>query len=212
VSGRRLLAAVSGVAVLLQLPGRLAWAAMALGVQLLAMAAWDRAALRSLGKWRFWALASVIALLSGLVLAPPTGHLGPLPYSLLGLRTAAMMLCRAATLFGVAVVASRLLTADLVVRVAQRLGMRQLGLALGAAVEILPRLVAAARSEWANHVQVDSAGVVGRVLFLETWAIRLLLRAETIVEEMTADHGGLPDKPPSRATPVPEERARGDNT
>jgi len=209
VSGRRALAAVSLAAVVLQLPGRLTWAAIALGAQVLAMAAWDRAALRSLGRWRLWVLASAVALMSGLVLAPPTGHLGPLPYSLSGLRTAALMLCRAATLFGVAAVASRQVTADQMVGAAQRLGMRQVGVALGVAVETLPRLVEAARRERASQAEGSGAGAVGRVLRLEGLAIRLLLRAEEIVEEVTADRGVSPDDPPSRPTLAPEDGTQG---
>lgn len=209
MSGRRLLALASVAAVLLQLPGRLEWAVAALGVQLLAMAVWDRDALRGLGRWRLWALVSAASLLSGLLLAPPEAHLGPLPLSLQGLRTAALMLCRAVTLFGVALVASRQLTADRVIRAAQRLGMRQVGLALGVAVETLPRLMAAARSERALQGQDAARGVVGRVVLLENVGIRLLQRAEDIVQDITANRGEAPDEPRSRSPRLPGGSTRG---
>lgn len=143
--GRRVLLLASVAAVLLQLPGRLEWAAVAVGVQLLAMVAWDHEALRALGHWRLWVLVAAASLLSGLLLAPPAAHLGPLPLSLQGVRTAALMFCRAVTLFGVAVVMSRQLTAERVIRATRRLRIPQVGLAIGVAVETLPRLVAAAR-------------------------------------------------------------------
>ncbi len=209
MTGSRLLAVASVAAVLLQLPGRLGFTVGALGLQLLAMTLWDRDALRRLGRLRLWALASTAALLSGLILAPPAGHLGPIPYSLQGVRIAALMLGRAVTLYGVALVASRQLTADRVLRATQRLGIRQVGVALSVALQTLPRLTAAARRERSGQASGVAPEGPGRVARLERLGIRLLLRAESIVQDL-ATAPGQPE--PGAGSPpdwVPPKGAQG---
>jgi hypothetical protein len=213
VSRRQALGLVSLAAVALQFPGWLPLAAAALGLQLGAITLWDRAALRRLGSWRFWALAASVAILTGLLLAKPTGHVGPFPYSLAGLRAATLMLCRAAALFGVAVVASRHLTADHVIRGARRVGLPRLGMALGMALEALPRLVAAARDESGTLRSSDEVGGIGRLLRLEMLGTNLLLRAAALADELTTDADRAPalgqgDVPAVRSAPVGDTKGR----
>jgi hypothetical protein len=164
-------AAVAGIA--LQVPGRLPWPILAALLVLGTMALWDPPALRRMGGPRFWLLTAGIALATGLVLARPTHTLGPVPVSLAGLAAAGVMLGRAVTLYGIAVIASRNLSPALVQRAASRLGLGALGTALSVAWSVMPTLVAAAQAARQDPAHARLRGLAR----LEAMAVDLLVQA-----------------------------------
>jgi hypothetical protein len=184
-SQRIALAVCSLLAVGLQFPGRLDLAAAALLLMLLAILRWDRPALRRLGNWRFWLVVCLFALAAGTLLARPTGHLGPVPYSLKGLEAAAILICRAATLYSVVVVWSRHLSHRSVARSAGR--FRRLGTAFGLALNMVPVLADDAREAHGALRLRRQQGSPGRFRRLGLISVTLLVRACHLAEEAALD-------------------------
>jgi nucleoside-triphosphatase THEP1 len=133
------IAAVGCIA--LQFGRRLDLAALSALLWLVTVALTDPVALRRLVLLRFWAITILFALLSGLLLGPRDHVLLGIPLSGRGLEAGALMICRGLFIFALVSWASRAIDGHAVNRLASRVGLGKLGVAVTTAFALLPALV-----------------------------------------------------------------------
>ncbi len=126
--------------ILLQASGALWFSAAALALWLLALAYVDPPALRRIWMPRFWLFTLALALASGLLLGQRDIHILGMGFSRSGLEAGLAMILRGAFVFGLATWASRALSSEGIQRVAAKVGMPWLGLAITGAFQLLPQL------------------------------------------------------------------------
>lgn len=187
----------------LQAVGEAPWAAAALVTLLGALAMWEPGAFRRLNAPRFWSIAALLALSLGAFAAPADSHVAGVPFSQRGLAAGFVLLCRAGTLFAVAVVVSRHFSYQRVTRLTRKIGLPRLGAALGLAVNATPLLADTAR-ETAGILKLRVRGAWSFPRRLERLVVGLLLRAEGLARETAWQQDLI-----LRAPTVPRKEADG---
>ncbi len=98
------------------------------------------AALRPILNWRWPLLILMLILPSALWVGEPDGHILGIPYSPAGLTMGLEMACRATTIFlGVSALSQRVSVMQMA-RMLERVGMRDMGFAIGVGFHALPTL------------------------------------------------------------------------
>lgn len=127
--------------VALQVGRSVEMAALADVIWLSTVALVDRGALRRLRMPKFWTIMILVALGSGLFLGPRDLDVGPLRLSAQGLEAGALMVLRGVFIFALASWAARNINGRLVRRMASRVGLGNLALAVATAFGVLPALM-----------------------------------------------------------------------
>jgi nucleoside-triphosphatase THEP1 len=133
-------AAIAFGCVALQVGRRLDLAVLATVIFLVTVLIVDRQAMRRLMMPKFWGVTIFFALASGLFLGPRDLDLLGLRLSAQGLEAGALMVCRGLFIFGLVSWASRAIDGAALTRVFGRVGLGNLGIAIGAAFGLLPAL------------------------------------------------------------------------
>lgn len=173
-----LLAAVLG-----QIYGHILSSVAGFGLAFLFCFIWERYALSRLGSPRFWIVVGLVAAAAALVSGGAAGNELSLSISLSGLSTAAMLVCRAATFFIVAVVVTRHVSHRSLSSALHRVGLRRLGISLGLAVNVAPLLVDTARDAHGQLSLRKQECGVGFFTRMELLATTLLLKAAELAED-----------------------------
>ncbi|MCK5799615.1 MAG: DUF2478 domain-containing protein, partial [Deltaproteobacteria bacterium] len=211
---RRLMGIAALACIALQLAGTLPRAAIALAVWLTLLAVDDPATLRRLWRPRFWAFTIALALASGLLLGPHRSASGNTQlFSLIGLRAGLLMVLRGAFIFALASWATRAVSQDGIQRLATRVGLPGLGLAIATGLSLLPDLTRELQHTLgaSKAPKVDSAtSWFCRTGFGRVWrgAVWLVLHTSRLADA-AADRGEPPSTPPANhERPVEGQRAR----
>lgn len=177
-ASRRLMGLLATSCVLAQLGGGFLPTGLALGVWLAVLGRVDGPALRRLWMPRFWGLSLALALASGALLGTRDVHLFGLGFSRTGLEAGALMLLRGAFVFSLAAWASRALRPEDIQRWAARVGAARLGVALPAALELLPALTDRLRADTGREARRRRG----------PWALAegLVCHAAGLAQELTA--------------------------
>jgi nucleoside-triphosphatase THEP1 len=125
----------------LQVGRRLDLAALALVIWLVTLSLVDRRALNRLRMPKFWTIMILVALGSGLLLGTRDIDLWGLRFSRQGLEAGALMVIRGAFIFGLASWATRNINGRLARRIAAKVGLGNLALAVATAFGVLPALM-----------------------------------------------------------------------
>jgi len=173
---------VAAGCVALQVSGRLELAFAATVLWLVTVAAGDRAALGRLAMPRFWTITVLLALASGLLLGPRDLDVLGLRLSARGLQAGALMTCRGAFIFALACWVSRALDGAATARLARRVGLGELGVAVASAWSVLPTLT--------DRLRARRAEAKGprrwNVRRLRGLAVEILLETARLAERLSA--------------------------
>lgn len=124
----------------LQLGQQVLLALVATAVWLVTLAIVDAQALRRLKMPKFWAITIALALGSGLLLGPRDIHLWGVPLSATGLEAGALMVLRGVFIFALTSYATRALSFAPAHRIASRVGLGNLSVAVASAFGVLPAI------------------------------------------------------------------------
>ncbi len=137
---KRVACAVAIACVALQAGRRLDLAALSVVIWLVTVALADGQALRRLFMPKFWGITILFALASGLLLGPRDLDVLGLRLSAQGLEAGALMVCRGLFIFALVIWASRAVDGIAARRLAEKVGLGNLGVAVGSAFGLLPAL------------------------------------------------------------------------
>lgn len=139
VKGLALAVALGCVA--LQIGRQIELAAIAVVIWLTTVWLVDRHALRRMKMPKFWTIMIIVALGSGLLLGPRDIEVLGLRLSAQGLEAGALMVLRGVFIFALTSWASRAVEGTAVKRIARRVGLGNLGVAVASAFGVLPALI-----------------------------------------------------------------------
>ncbi len=174
----------------MQFRGEFWMSAVALGLWLLNLLAYDRLVLRRMWLPRFWFATLVFALASGLVLGPRDIELGGIAFSLYGLEAGGLMIARGAFIFGLVMWASRNLNFGHVQRLAQRVGMEKVTLAVQVALGLIPVLKDRLAADFSSYG--TRPGVLAYPRKIVAVARHAVVRTAMFAEQMAERGGGTP--------------------
>ena len=175
-----LLAALAALTLAALATGLLPWALPALALWLAALGRLAPAALRRVWRPRFVLLSALLALLAGLVLAPPDAELAGVPLSTRGLVAGLLMVLRSAF-----VVTAMSWGATLALARAARYSptRRPLGAAAATAAQLLPEVVTTLASDWSTRSRAPGARGA------EGLAVATLARAAALADRLATPAG-----------------------
>lgn len=137
---KRLTLLVALCCVALQLGRRLDLAALSAAIWLPTVFFTDRHALRRMLMPKFWTVTIAVALGSGLFLGPRDLEIAGLRLSAQGLEAGALMVVRGLFIFALVSWAARAIEGASATRLARRIGLGNLGVAVGTAFSVIPAL------------------------------------------------------------------------
>lgn len=166
--------------VALQFGRRLDLAALATVIFLVTVVIVDRPAMRRLMMPKFWGITIVFALASGLFLGPRDIDLLGLRLSGQGLEAGALMVFRGLFIFGLVSWVSRAINGSALTRVFARIGLGNLGIAVGSAFGVLPALRDRLRDRHAEKKQEGR-----RLAYFRGLVVDILKETITLSQRMT---------------------------
>ncbi len=175
---------------IMQFRGEFWMSAAALGLWLLNLLAYDRLVLRRMWLPRFWFATLVFALASGLVLGPRDIELGGIAFSLYGLEAGGLMIARGAFIFGLVMWASRNLNFGHIQRLAARVGLEKITLAVQVALGLIPVLKDRLTADFSSYN--TRPGKLAYSKKLVAVAQHAIVRTAMFAEQMAERGGGVP--------------------